>query len=387
MDFIDEHLNHIKDKGLYRDFKFFTSSQSKYTSIDNRRVLLMASNNYLDLCADDRLKEAAEKAIYTYGVGSGGSRLITGSCKLHDQLEKKIADFKGAEAAIVFNTGYMANIGTITAISDQEWIIFSDELNHASIIDGCRLSGAAVVIYKHCNLDDLQEKIKVHQGNKRLIVTDGVFSMDGDIAPLDKIIELAKENKILTMVDDAHGTGVLGDSGTGSVEHFNLKGDIDIQVGTFSKALASEGGFVVGSKSLIEYLRHKARSFIYSTALSPVCIAVSLRSLDIVKNEREPRVKLLENSKWFQAKLRKLGFNVLESNTAIIALIIGNAAKARKLSEKLFEEGIFITAIRPPTVPENTSRLRITLMSTHNRKDLKFALERLKKAGMELDVI
>lgn len=387
MKFIDKYLSDIKDKGLYRELKFFNRPQSKYTSIGNKRMLLMASNNYLDLCNDDRLKDAAEKAIHTYGVGSGGSRLTTGSYELHDQLEKKIAIFKGTEAAILFNTGYMANIGTITAIADKEWIIFSDALNHASIIDGCRLSGAKIVVYKHCDMDDLQEKIKVYKGNKRFIVTDGVFSMDGDIAPLDKIVKLAKKNKILTMVDDAHGTGVLGDNGTGCVEYFNLKGQVDIQLGTLSKALASEGGFVAGTKSLVTYLRHKARSFIYSTALSPAMIAVSLCSLDIVKNEKERRVKLLENAKWFQWELRKLGFNVLKSNTVIIALVIGNAEKTIKLSEKLFKKGIFISAIRPPTVPDHTSRLRITLMSTHNREELKYVLDKLKEAGMELGII
>ncbi|AKL94811.1 8-amino-7-oxononanoate synthase BioF [Clostridium aceticum] len=387
MRFIDEYLKDIKDRGLYREFKFFSGPQSKYISIRDRKVLLMASNNYLDLCNDDRLKEAAEAAIRTYGVGSGGSRLTTGSYELHDQLEKKIADFKNTEAAILFNTGYMANIGTITAIADKEWTLFSDALNHASIIDGCRLSGAKIVVYKHCDMEDLQKKIKAYEGNKRLIVTDGVFSMDGDIAPLDKIIALAKENNILTMVDDAHGTGVLGDNGTGCVEYFNFKEQVDIQVGTLSKALASEGGFVVGSKSLVTYLRHKARSFIYSTALSPATIAVSLCSLDIVKNEKNKRIRLLENAQWFQGELRKLGFRVLESNTAIIPLIIGSAEKATKLSEKLFKKGIFITAIRPPTVPEDTSRLRITLMATHSREELKHVLDSLKEAGMELGII
>ncbi len=387
MKFIDDYLKDIKERGLYRELKFFTSPQSKYSSIDNKIVVIMSSNNYLDLCDDDRLKETAKKALYNYGVGSGGSRLTTGSYDLHHKLEKKVADFKGAEAAIIFNTGYMANIGTITAIADKEWTIFSDELNHASIIDGCKLSGAKVVIYKHCDMDDLKEKIKSHKGSKRLIVTDGVFSMDGNIAPLDKIVKLAKENDILTMVDDAHGTGVLGETGAGCVEHFNLKGQVDIQMGTFSKALASEGGFVVGSNGLIEYLRHKARSFIYSTALSPVTIAVSLRSLEIVKTEKDKRNKLIETSYWFQQELKKQGFNVLKSPTAIIPLIIGDAEKTVALSKKLFEDGIFITAIRPPTVAEGTSRLRITLMATHSREELKYVIVRLKTLGVEMGII
>ncbi|AOY76533.1 8-amino-7-oxononanoate synthase [Clostridium formicaceticum] len=387
MRFIDECLKDIKDRGLYREFKFLSGPQSKYTLIGNKRVLLMTSNNYLDLCNDVRLKDAAEAAIRTYGVGAGGSRLTTGSYELHDQLEKKIADFKNTEAAILFNTGYMANIGVVTAIADKEWILFSDALNHASIIDGCRLSGAKIVVYKHCDMEDLRKKIKAYEGKKRCIVTDGVFSMDGDIAPLDKIVELAKANNLLTVVDDAHGTGVLGNRGTGCVEYFNLKGQVDIQIGTLSKALASEGGFVAGSKSLVTYLRHKARSFIYSTALSPATIAVSLCSLDIVKSEKDRRDRLLENTKWFQEELKKLGFHVLESNTAIIPLIIGSAEKATKLSEKLFEKDIFISAIRPPTVPDHTSRLRITLMATHSREELKYVLNGLKEAGMELGMI
>ncbi|MEW9124323.1 MAG: 8-amino-7-oxononanoate synthase [Thermotaleaceae bacterium] len=387
MQFIDHYLKNIKDLGLYREFKFLTGPQSKYTSIGNKRMLLMASNNYLGLCDDSRLKEAARAAIELYGVGAGGSRLTTGSYKLHEELEKKIADFKNTEAAIIFNTGYMANIGTLTAMADKEWIIFSDAFNHASIIDGCRLSGAKIVVYKHCDMEDLREKIRIYPGNKRLIVTDGVFSMDGDIAPLEEIVTIAKEHNIFTMVDDAHGTGVLGENGGGCVEYFNLKGQVDIQLGTLSKALAGEGGFVAGSSALITYLRHKARSFIYSTALSPATIAVSLRALDIVKNEREQRSKLLQNAGWLQQELRKLGFHVLNSDTPIIPLIVGDPERALKLSEKLFEKGIFITAIRPPSVPQNTSRLRITLMATHHKEDLQYFLDSLKEAGTDLGII
>lgn len=386
MEFMTEHLAALRKRNLYRETKTIYSSQSKYVNMNGKKIMMMCSNSYLDLCGNIRLKNAAKAAIDKYGVASGGSRLTTGSYNLHEKLEMKIAEFKKTEKAILFNTGYMANVGTISAVADREWIIFSDRLNHASIIDGCRLSGAKIVIYNHCDADDLEHKIKLNPGCKRMIITDGVFSMDGDIAPLDKIVRLAEKNNIITMVDDAHGTGVLGERGSGSVEHFDLQERVDIQLGTLSKAISSEGGFVAGSKSLIDYLKQKSRSFIYSTSLSPAVVAVSLEALDIVEHEIELRKNLLENAAWFREKLEDAGFKVLKSQTPIIPVIIESEEKTMELSEKLLEKGLFINAIRPPTVPKDSSRLRITLMATHNKREIKYALDLLKETALELKI-
>jgi 8-amino-7-oxononanoate synthase len=281
----------------------------------------------------------------------------------------------------------MANIETIAGLADRDWVIFSDSLNHASIIDGCRLSGAKTVVYRHGDMEDLQMKVKEYQGAPGLIVTDGVFSMDGDIAPLPEIVAIARRHGTLVMVDDAHATGVLGTNGSGTSDHFGLKGEIDIQMGTLSKALASEGGYVAGKQCLIDYLRNKARSFIFSTALAPHTIAVSLNALDIVTNEPGPRRFLIANSLWFQARLISAGFRVMESMTPIIPLIIGEAGIAVRFSSRLMDHGIYIPAIRPPSVPAGTSRLRITLMATHTRKDLECALQRILDVGRELGLV
>lgn len=386
-DKIKAGLQEIKDRGLYRELRYLEAAQGPHTVIDGRDVLLLSSNNYLGLCNDDRLKRAAVSAIEKYGVGSGGSRLTTGSYDLHRKLEQDIARFKSAEAALVFNTGYMANLGTIASLADKNWVIFSDCLNHASIIDGCRLSGARIVIYNHCDMDDLSGKVKNNQGAPGLIVTDGVFSMDGDIAPLPEIAAIARKHGLLLMVDDAHATGVLGPNGGGTADYYGLKDAVNIQMGTLSKALASEGGFVAGSQCLIDYLRNRARSFIFSTALAPHTIAVSLRALDIVREEPETRKKLLDAALWFYDGLQSAGFRVMESRTPIIPMIIGESGAAVQFSRRLLEEGIHIPAIRPPTVPEGTSRLRITLMASHSLDDLKFALRKIGEIGRELGLV
>jgi 8-amino-7-oxononanoate synthase len=381
------YLQDLREKGLYRELKYLDAPQKPCTVINGKDVLLLASNSYLGLCDDKRLEHAAINAIKYYGVGAGGSRLTTGSYRVHKELEERIAQFKGTESSFVFNTGYMANLGTISGLADKSWTIFSDQLNHASIIDGCRLSGAKIVIYKHCDMDDLWDKVKRHQGENGLIVTDGVFSMDGDIAPLPDIVKIAKEFGLFTMVDDAHATGVLGPNGAGVADYFSIKSGIDIQMGTLSKALASEGGYVAGKKVLVDYLRHRARTFVYSTALAPATIAVALRALQIVQEEPGLRRILMENAQWLQNKLNSLGFNVLESKTPIIPVIIDNANEAVQFSQRLFEEGIFIPAIRPPTVPIGTSRLRITIMATHTKEKLHYVVSTMKKIGQALGVI
>jgi 8-amino-7-oxononanoate synthase len=386
VDFYSE-IEKIKKKGLYRKFKYLESAQEPKTIIDGNEVLLLASNNYLGLCNDDRLKKNAIEAINIYGVGSGGSRLTTGSFVIHKELEQLLAEFKETEAAILFNTGYMANIGTISSIVESNWTIFCDRLNHASIIDGCRLSRAKLVIYKHCDMEDLQNKVIRYNSDNSIIITESVFSMDGDIAPLDKITNIAIKNNIMTMVDEAHGTGVLGRNGKGVIDLYGLNDVVDIQVGTLSKALASEGGFVTGKKCLIDFLKQKAKSFIYSTSLSPQTIAVSIAALKILKDDNYLVKQLMENSLWFREKLKSFGFNVLDGITPIIPVIIGDVIKTVEFSEKLLAEGIYIPAIRPPTVPNGSSRLRATLMSSHKRSDLEIALNVIKNIGRDINII
>ncbi|HOJ51055.1 MAG TPA: 8-amino-7-oxononanoate synthase [Syntrophales bacterium] len=383
-DYLTQKLAAIKGRGLYREPKYLASPQGPRVMIEGREFLLFSSNSYLGLCSDPRLKQAAYEAIASYGVGTGGSRLTTGSYEIHRQLEREVAHLKGTERALVFNTGYMANVGTISALAGPEWVIFSDELNHASIVDGCRLSEGEVVIYAHGDVKDLKEKMAHYRGRPALIVTDGVFSVDGDMAPLDDLVALAREEKAVLMVDDAHATGVLGPHGGGTADLFNLSQEIDIQMGTFSKALASEGGFIAGKGVLIEYLINKARSFIFSTALNPASCAVSLAALSIVKSEPERRRELLEKARWMREKLVAIGLPVLKGETPIIPIIIGEATQTVEFSQRLWQRGIFIPALRPPTVKAGTSRLRISLMATHTWEDLQSTVEAIGEVAREM---
>ncbi len=382
-----EKLDQIKNNGLHRKMRYLQTPQGPHIKIYGKDYLLLSSNNYLGLCNDDRLKQAALDAVKKYGVGSGGSRLTTGSYEIHQKLEDEIAAFKGTEAAMLFNTGYMANVGTISSIAGKDWVIFSDRLNHASIVDGCRLSGAQIVVYNHCDAADLARKVQDHANRQALIVTDGLFSVDGDIAPLPAIAEIARKNNILLMVDDAHATGVLGQSGGGTADYFGLRDQIDISMGTLSKALASEGSFIAGKRSLIDYLVNTARSFIFSTALSPATIAVARKALEIVQTEPQLRDTLLKNSAWFRAQLRSAGFDVAENKTPIISIVIGAPDLAVTFSNQLMERNIFVSAIRPPTVPAGTSRLRISIMATHTREDLRQALNSITEIGQKLSAI
>jgi 8-amino-7-oxononanoate synthase len=385
---IVETLEQIKDAGLFREFKWLDAPQAAQTVVDGREVLLLSSNSYLGLCDDERLKKAAVRAIEKYGVGSGGARLTSGSYVLHQQLERELAELKHAEACLVFNTGYMANLGTIAALADTDWVIFCDRLNHASIVDGCRLSKAKLVVYKHADALDLERKLKRYAGKWNLVATDGVFSMDGDIAPLDRIAEIAHRHGALLMVDDAHATGVLGPHGAGTSDYFGLEPDaVDIQMGTLSKALASEGGYVAGSRTLVDYLRHRARSFVYSTALAPQTIAVALEALSIIRSDAAARETLRSNSVWFRDQLRVAGFQVPDGITPIIPVLIGSADATVFFSKRLLDAGLFIPAIRPPTVHEGTSRLRISLMATHSRAMLQHAVDSLVVIGRGLNLI
>ncbi len=337
---------------------------------------------------DERLKEAAIEAIKKYGVGCGASRLVCGNMILHKKLEEKISEFKDAEASLVFNSGYSANLGIISAIMDREGMVFSDKLNHASIIDGIILSKAEFKRYAHKDMQALGEQLKnSEKSKKKLIITDTVFSMDGDIAPLREIVNLAGRIEALTMIDEAHATGVFGESGTGLVEYFGLKDKIDIQMGTLSKAVGSFGAFVCGKRDLIDYLINFSRPFIYTTALPPAVCAASIRAIEIIQNEPKRRQRLWKNVKFFKENLTALGFDTLESVSPIIPILTKEASLTMEFSRKLFEQGLFVQGIRPPTIPVNQSRLRITLTSQHKQEDLEFALDKFKKIGEELCLI
>lgn len=372
-----EELAEIKEAGLYRQLRAVdVVDESGYALVNGKKMLMLASNNYLGLAHDGRLIEASVRATRKFGAGSTGSRLTTGNTTLHEQLEEQIARFKQTEAAIVCNTGYMANVAALTTVVGKEDVIFSDEMNHASIIDGCRLSRAQTIVYSHCDLRDLEEKLKAASSyRRRLIVTDGVFSMDGNIAPLPGIVALARRYDALVMVDDAHATGVLGYCGRGTAEHFGLTGSIDIQMGTLSKAIGAEGGYIAGSRVLIDYLVNRARPFIFSTALPPGVIASALQAIEIIQQEQERRQHLLQMSRKLYVGLAALGYEVWGGDTPILAVVCKEASKAVSLSKALYEHGIFAPAIRPPTVPIGTSRIRLTVMASHQKQDIERVIE------------
>lgn len=367
---LKQELERLKKQHLYRSMKVMDSEQSRYVDINGRHVLMMASNSYLDLAADPRVKKAAADAALQWGAGSGGSRLTTGNTGLHARLEAKLAEFKHTEAALLFNTGYTANVGTISALTDSESVIFSDEYNHASIIDGCRLSKAKIVVYRHNDMKDLERRIQSTPCRKGLIISDAVFSMDGDIVNLPEFTELGRRYHMLTMIDEAHATGVIGAAGRGAVEYFGNTCSPDIIMGTLSKSLGAEGGFVCGSRILIEYLLNKARSFIFSTSQSPAVIGAALRALEILEEEPQRAAKLQHNAEYFCRCLQEEGI-AASSPTAIIPIIIGSEEAAVKISEELLEQGCMIPAIRYPTVAKGTARLRAALMATHTEEELR----------------
>jgi len=384
MDFLNEQLESLKKAGLYRALKSLRGPQTATTIIDEKRVLQFSSNNYLGLADHPRLKAAAQEAINNYGSGSGASRLICGNLELNEKLEGKIAKLKKKENALLFNTGYMANIGIISTLMGEEDVIFSDEFNHASIIDGCMMSKAQTRVYPHKDMDALEDLLKESKQFKhRLIVTDGIFSMDGDIVSLPELVSLAKQYECMLMVDDAHATGVLGANGGGTGEHFSLEDKIDISMGTFGKALGGFGAFVAGSHMLREFLINRARTFIFTTGLPPAVIASGIAALELLEMEPEIRAKLWENVGFFKNGIKELGFDTLNSETQIIPVLVGDAS----LTMQLLKEGVFIQGIRPPAVAQGSSRLRITIMATHARGELEFALKALEKVGKSLGVI
>ena len=366
-----------------RSIKVYEPIDAVRVKRNNQEFIMMASNNYLGLTHDLRVQQAAKYAVEQYGTGSGGARLTSGTFPLFNELELGIADFKHTEQALVFNTGYMANVGTITALMNKNSIIISDELNHASIIDGCRLSGARIERYNHKDIEHAEHILKNYKSSHKMIITDGVFSMDGDIAPLDKLYELGKEYNALLMVDDAHSTGVLG-NGRGTAHHFGLT-DVDVQLGTLSKALGSVGGYVAGRKELIEYLVNYSRSFIFSTALSPADIGAALEALTIVKNEPLVVEQLNENTAYMANKLQSMGIEC-DDETPIFPIIVGDNERALSLAYELELRGIIITAIRPPTVPVGESRLRMTVTAAHSQEQLDYVANTLRDLLVDINI-
>ena len=383
----EKELLNIKNRGLYRKLRNVESEQSSKVIIDGKEVILLSSNNYLGFANHPKIKEAAKEAIDKYGAGSGAARLISGNCILYKKLEEKIAEFKNTEAALVFGSGYLANISILSTVVEEGDLILSDELNHASIIDGCRLSKAEKIIYRHKDTRHIEDVLSKNKGRRSLIVTEGVFSMDGDIAPLPEIIDIAKKYSAMVMVDDAHGTGVLGKRGKGTAEHFGIEKGIDIHMGTLGKALGGYGAYAAGDKELIEFLINKARGFIFTTALPPSVLASAIKAIEILEEEPHLIKRLWENRDYLVNGLKNLGFNTMECETPIIPILIGSAEKALKMSDGLFEEGIYAPAIRPPTVPEDTCRLRMTVMSAHTKNDLDIALKAFEKVGKRLNII
>lgn len=372
-------LQQLQQENLYRSMRIMDSQQSSHVHTGGREMLLLSSNSYLDLAAAPEVKQAAAQAALTWGAGSGGSRLTTGTMRLHEELENALARFKHTEAALLFNTGYMANLGIISAFADKESVIFSDEYNHASIIDGCRLSGAKIIVYKHNDMEDLENKLQQTAYRKGLIVSDAVFSMDGDIADLPQLTELGKRYGLLTMVDEAHATGVIGAAGKGIAEYYNYSCQADITMGTLSKALGSEGGFVCADQLFIDYLANKARSFIFSTSQCPAALGAALKSLQLLEAQPEMVQRLQHNIRFFCRCLQEKGI-AADSETAIIPIIIGDEAVALNISQELYEQGILIPAIRYPTVAKGAARLRAALMSTHTDAELRQAAKAIGAA-------
>ncbi len=390
MKFLSEELEAMKSAGLYGTIRTIESPQGAWVKIEGKKYLNLCSNNYLGLCNDPRLVSKAKEYIDSYGVGPGAVRTIAGTMSIHLELERRLAEFKGAEASIVLQSGFCANLAVIpTLVPAAEDIIYSDSLNHASIIDACRLSKAKVVRYEHSDMNSLREKLEEYKGapGKHLLVTDGVFSMDGDVAKLPEIVEICEKYGVIVVVDDAHGEGVLGRGGRGIVDHFGLHGKVDVEVGTMSKAFGVMGGVVAGSRVLIDYLRQKARPNLFSSALTVPDVAACQAAVDILESSDELVTRLWDNGKYLKKELSAIGFDTGNSETPITPVIIGEAQDAKTFSAKLFENGVFATAIVFPTVPRGTARIRCMVSAAHSKDDLAQAVERFAKVGREMGVI
>jgi glycine C-acetyltransferase len=389
LDWLTQEIDGLKEQGLYNRIRTIGSAQGAWLIVDGKNVLNFCSNNYLGLANHPNIVEAAKEATKKYGVGPAAVRSIAGTMDLHVQLEQRLAKFKGAEDVITFQSGFTANLGTISALVGKEDGVFSDRLNHASIIDGCRLSGAKIIPYEHNDPSALEDAIKDNLANFRraLIVTDGVFSMDGDIAPLPALVEVAKKYDILFMVDDAHGEGVLGKGGRGIVDHFGLHGQVDIEVGTMSKAFGVVGGIVAGDKVIVEWLRQRGRPFLFSSAVTAPDAAACLAAVDLLEESTELVDKLWANAKYFKAEMKKLGFDTGVSETPITPVMLGEAPLAQQFSRELFEEGVFAMAIGFPTVAKGKARIRVMISAAHDNDDLGKGLDAFAKVGKKLGVI
>jgi 8-amino-7-oxononanoate synthase len=379
---LQDRLDELKGLGLYRRMRMVSGPQGPHVVLDGKPVLLLCSNNYLGLADHPRVREAAADAAMRWGAGAGASRLVSGNMTLHRRLEERLAAFKGTQSALLFGSGYLANIGVVPALARRGELVFSDELNHASIIDGCRLSGAETFVYRHADLDHLAWGLRNADGRGALIVTDGVFSMDGDIAPLEEIVELARHHDVRVMVDDAHGTGTLGPGGRGTVAAAGLEGEVDVIVGTLGKALGSYGAFVACDGALARYLVNSARGLIFSTGLPPASAAAAIAALELIGEQPRRVERLAANADALRAALAREGFDVAGSETQIVPLIVGNADLALRICEAALECGVFAQAIRPPTVPEGTSRLRLAVMASHTRTELRDAARTLARAAL-----
>jgi glycine C-acetyltransferase len=389
LDWLTQEIDGLKEQGLYNRIRTIGSAQGAWLTVDGKNVLNFCSNNYLGLANHPKIVEAAKEATKTYGVGPAAVRSIAGTMDLHVQLEQRLAKFKGAEDVITFQSGFTANLGTISALVGKEDVVFSDRLNHASIIDGCRLSGAKIIPYEHNDAGALEDAIKDNLSNYRraLVVTDGVFSMDGDIAPLPDLYEVAKKFDILFMVDDAHGEGVLGKGGRGIVDHFGLHGKVDIEVGTMSKAFGVMGGIVAGDKVIVEWLRQRGRPFLFSSAVTAPDAAACLAAVDLLEESTELVDKLWANAKFFKEEMKKLGFDTGVSETPITPVMLGEAPLAQQFSRELFEEGVFAMAIGFPTVAKGKARIRVMISAAHDNDDLGKGLDAFEKVGKKLGVI
>lgn len=387
---IADEISNLKEAGLFTHIRTITSPQGAWLVVDGQQVLNFCSNNYLGLANHPLLVERAKQAIEDYGVGPGAVRTIAGTMGLHLELEQRLADFKGVEAAITFQSGFNANLAAIPALVSKDDVIYSDELNHASIIDGCRLSGAKIVRFAHGDAQDLRKQIESNAdaGFKRsLIITDGVFSMDGDVAPLDEIYAVAKDFDYLLMVDDAHGEGVLGRGGRGIVDHFGLHGKVDVEVGTLSKAFGVMGGVVAGKRTIVDWLRQRGRPFLFSSAMTVPDTAACIAAVDLLEESTDLVDRLWENTEYFKREMQGLGFNTGESTTPITPIMLGEATLAQQFSRRLFEEGIFAMAIGYPTVPHGKARIRVMISAAHEKADLDKGLAGFEAVGHELGVI
>ena len=389
MNFIDEEIKRLKEVGLYNNIRTIESPQGAWIVVDGKKVLNLCSNNYLGLAGEKRLVDGAKRYMDMYGAGPGAVRSIAGTMSFHIELEKKISEFKQTEATLSLQSGFVANQAVIPSIvSAKEDAVFTDELNHASIIDGVRLSKAQRFIYKHNDPESLEEKLKEAKDVKnKLIITDGVFSMDGDIAPLKEICDLAEKYGAMTMVDDAHGEGVLGDHGRGIAHHLGVHGRIDFEVGTLSKAFGIVGGFVSGKQKVIDFLKQKARPFLFSSAVTPADAGASIEAINIMTESDERVKKLWKNTNHFKAGMKELGFDTGISETPITPVMLGEAHVAQEFSKKLFEKGIFAMSIGFPTVPRGKARIRVMISSSHSIEDLDFALKIFEETGKELNII